>query len=75
MPRRSRQRTLTPTREWVFRGRTVVVVEMTSRGPVVTRRGDPGRVPPPQQEAAAAWLGEFFPRLTHDERYSLLWHK
>jgi hypothetical protein len=58
---------------WVYGGRTVVVVETTSKGPVVTRRGDPDRVPGPQREAAAAWLGEFFPRLTHDERFALLW--
>lgn len=60
--------------EWWLCGRKVVTVEVRDRGEVwVTVRGGPRRVHPEDRERAADYLREFLPRLTHDERYAILW--
>jgi hypothetical protein len=59
--------------EWRYMGRTVVIFEVPKKGaPTVTVRPK-GKVDGAMKEAAAFWLGEYLPRLTHDERYHLLW--
>lgn len=63
-----------PRFEWWYRGRAVVVVEFQEKGvPAVTVKVGRDRVHPTDREKAADWLKEFFPRLTHDERYAVLW--
>ncbi len=59
--------------EWHYRGRAVVVVDTYDTGPpTVTVRVGKDRIHPTDREKAADWLGEFMPRLSHDERYALL---
>lgn len=59
--------------EWWHKGRAVVVVEVTRVGPVITVRVPFWRVGEAEREAAAFWLREYLPRLSHDERYAMLW--
>ena len=60
--------------QWWYRGRAVVVVEFPRKGePSVTVLVGRDRIHPTAREEAAHWLGEYLPRLTHDERYALLW--
>lgn len=73
MPRRSRQRFPVARHEWVHRGRAVVVVEVTSKGPVVTVRPGSTPVDAAAKESAAWWLAQLLTRLTHDEAYATLW--
>lgn len=60
--------------EWRDRNRVVVVVEVMRCGePVVTVKVGRDCVNPANREAAADWLKDFLPRLSHDERYAILW--
>lgn len=59
--------------EWWYRGRAVVVVEVTSKGPLVVTRVDRNRVDAASREAAAFWLNQILTRLTHDDCYAMLW--
>lgn len=62
------------TFEWWYRGRCVVIVEFRDAGPPsVTVKVGKDRVDGASRERAAFWLGEYLPRLSHDERYLLLW--
>lgn len=71
---RERQERRVPLRyEWWHRGRPVVVVEVDRRGTDVTVRVPSWRVDRVARELAADWLKDHMPRLTHDERYALLW--
>jgi len=59
---------------WHFGGRPAVLVQIDRRGVVLWQvKGDPRRVGAVDREIAANLLGEFLPRLSHDERYALLW--
>lgn len=74
MSRRRRNRSVLLRSQWCFRGRPVVVVAVYADGHRdVTCRVGRDRVDPAAREEAAAWLATFFPRLTHDERYAVLW--
>lgn len=60
--------------EWRYRGRPVVVVEVSRRGVRTVERLVPRyRVDEVSRELAAVWLDEYVPGLTHEERYVLLW--
>lgn len=59
--------------EWHFAGRLALVVEQKPSGDLDITIPHPERVSPAGREAAAYWLAEMLPRLTHDERYALLW--
>lgn len=62
--------------EWWYRGRGVVLVEVMRRGDVlVTAKVPAFRVDRVSRELAAEWLREYMPRLTHDERYAILWEQ
>lgn len=62
--------------EWHHKGRAVVVVEMTSQGvPLITVTVPKWRVDEASREAAAWWLNQLQPRLTHDEAFEILWGK
>jgi hypothetical protein len=61
--------------QWWYKGRAVVVVEYRDKGtPTVTVKVGKDRVDPASREAAADWLKEHLPRLSHDARYAILWH-
>lgn len=63
-----------PRFEWWFRGRAVVVVQFVRKGsPEVTVKVGRDRVDAASREKAADWLKEYYPRLSHDERYAVLW--
>jgi hypothetical protein len=71
-PRMSRNK-LMQRFEWWYRGRAVVVVEYKPSGPPsVTCKVGRDRIHPTSREAAADWLKEHLPRLSHDERYAVL---
>jgi len=62
--------------EWSYEGYPAVVFEVDCWGrPVVTTYVGKNQVEPVSRELAAHWLGEFLPRLSHDERYSLIWER
>ncbi len=59
--------------EWVYKGRAVIVVEVTQCGaPLITVR-DASRVDPAAKEAGAWWLNQLLPRLDHESCYAMLW--
>lgn len=59
--------------EWWFGGRKAITVEVDKRGNVWTCvHGDKCRISPSDREWAAHLLKEYLPRLTHDERYAIL---
>lgn len=60
--------------EWWYKGRTVVVFEIDQRGfHHVTTKVPKWRVNEVYRELAAEWLRQYMPKLTHDERYYLIW--
>jgi hypothetical protein len=60
--------------EWWHRGRAVVVFEIDRRGRRTVEVLVPRfRVHEVAREYAADWLKEYFGKLTHEERYALLW--
>ena len=70
--RRTRPRVLRA--EWWYRGRPVVIVEVPPRGRPWAEVTVPyWRVDYPGRMAAAFWAMEFFPRLSHEEVYVMLW--
>lgn len=71
MPRRPRSEAL-DTGRFCCRGRVCLVVEVEARG--VRWEPRPGllRLTGGEREAAADWLRGWFPRLTHDECYAML---
>lgn len=74
--RRNRERKSKSTifrAEWHFAGRLAVVVEITRRGEVQLTVPHPERVGCVGREIAADWLAEFLTRLSHEERYAILW--
>ena len=62
--------------EWSYKGRAVVVVEMTSRGePLITVTCPAWRVDSVAKESAAWWLNQLLPRLSNNEAYAALWKR
>jgi hypothetical protein len=59
--------------EWRQDGRVVALVEVLALGPPRVTVRKPERIAPADRERIADWLAEYLPRLTHDERYALLW--
>ncbi len=58
--------------EWHYEGRLAIIVEVTRHGNVEITIPHPERVDKVGREIAAAWLVDLLPRLSHDERYALL---
>lgn len=73
MRRRNRKRRVVLRAEYRQRGRVVVVVEILAQSPPTVEVRKPERVTPADRERIADWLGDYLPRLSHDERYTLLW--
>ena len=60
--------------QWCKNGRTVAVVDVWDSGvPSLTVRVGRDQISPVDRERLADWLKDYFPRLSHDERYAMLW--
>lgn len=70
---RRNRRTVYET-EWCCDGRVAIKLKIRQNGEVLVRvLAHAHEVAAGDRERAAEWLSEFFPRLTHDQRYEILW--
>lgn len=71
--RESRDRKVMVEATWFFESMPAVIVRILRNGMCDVTIPDAARVGSVGREIAADWIKEYIPRLSHDDRYELLW--